>query len=364
MHLGIFMQCEYRRGATEPEAFDEALALAETAETLGLDGVWLAERHFASPHRLLEAGGGVPTIASAPLILGSALAARTSRLRIGIAVSVLPLAHPVRLAEEAATLDHLSRGRLDFGVGRSTFPTAYAGYGVPYGESRERFEECLDILLLAWTQERFSYAGKHHTFNEVCVVPKPYQKPYPPIRIAASSHDTFPMVGRKGYPIFVGLGSADVSDVAGHLAVYRQAAREAGHPGNGTDVFLRIPVYVAETPAQAYEEPRASTLESYSRLAVRLARSAGAAGAAPSEERAERAERLAGADYDEMLRNRLAYGTPEAVAGRLGELRDTLGLTGFLIEPNVGGGIPRERVFNSVQLFASEVAPRLRAVSL
>ena len=163
MHVGLIMECDYRYGTTQEDAFDEAFALVETAETNGLDGVWLAERHFAAPGRPLDAqGAGIPSIVSVPLILASAIAARTTRLRIGMAVSVLPLCHPIRLAEEAATVDQISKGRLDFGVGRSGFPRAYEGYAIPYAESRERFHEHLEVILKAWTEERFSYEGKFY----------------------------------------------------------------------------------------------------------------------------------------------------------------------------------------------------------
>src|SRR5712692_3773131 len=230
MHLGLIMECDYRYGTTQEDAFDEAFALMETAEADGLDGVWLAERHFAAPGRPLDAqGAGIPSIASVPLILASAIAARTARLRIGMAVSVLPLCHPIRLAEESATVDQISKGRLDFGVGRSGFPRAYSGYGVRYDESRERFQESLDVILKAWTQEGFSHAGKHFAFDNLTVVPRPYQKPHPPIWVAATTHDTFPMVGRMGFSLVTGLRGFDVPEAAGHLKVYRTALREAGH---------------------------------------------------------------------------------------------------------------------------------------
>jgi len=358
VHLGLFMECDYRPGATEEEALAEAFDLVQTAETSGLDAVWLAERHFASAEQLIRSGSGaVPSIASAPLVLASAFAARTSRLRLGIAVSVLPLSHPVRLAEEIATLDQISDGRFDLGVGRSGFATAYAGYGVPYDESRERFQECLDILLLAWTQETFSYSGRHYEFNDVGVVPKPRQKPYPPIRVAATTSETFPMMGRQGFPLFIGLRGSDLEMNATNLAIYRQTWKDAGHPGESS-VFLRIPVYVGETAAAAYEEPRESTILNYRQRGEGYASRAQGAGSV--QERAEFARRIAESDYDELLRTRLAYGTPEAVAQRLAELRDQLGLSGFLLETNVGGGIPRDRVSRSVRLFAEHVAPALR----
>jgi alkanesulfonate monooxygenase SsuD/methylene tetrahydromethanopterin reductase-like flavin-dependent oxidoreductase (luciferase family) len=357
MHLGLFMECDYRPGVTEEEALEEAFKLVKTCEDGGLDAVWLAERHFASKVQLDKSGSGaVPSIASAPLLLASAFAAQTSRLRLGIAVSVLPLSHPVKLAEEVATLDHISGGRFDFGVGRSGFATAYAGYGVPYDESRGRFQECLDILLMAWTQESFSYHGEFYDFDDVGVVPKPRQKPYPPIRVAATTADTFPMMGKAGYPLFIGLRGSDLEMNATNLGIYRDAWKEAGHPGD-PEVYLRIPLYVGETPEAAYEEPRESTLQNYRQRGAGYASRTQGAGTA--EERAEFARRIASADYDELLKTRLAYGTPDAVTTRLAELRDELGLSGFLLEPNVGGAIPREQVSKSVALFAKEVAPAL-----
>jgi alkanesulfonate monooxygenase SsuD/methylene tetrahydromethanopterin reductase-like flavin-dependent oxidoreductase (luciferase family) len=166
-------------------------------------------------------------------------------------------------------------------------------------------------------------------------------------------------VGRMGYPIFIGLRGFDVSEAAQHLHAYRQAWREAGHPSNG-DVFLRIPIYVAETAERARSEPEYSTLRSYRRLGETFGRSAGAAGTTADEERVERAGRLSAVGYDDLLQGRLAYGTPEMVVARLRQLQETLGLSGVIMEPNVGGYIPLELVSRSVRLFAEEVAPQLR----
>ncbi len=360
MHVGLVMECDHREGRTQEEAFAEAMSIAEIAETQGLDGVWLAERHFAVHRKPTDPmGAGIPSIASVPLVLAAAIAARTTRLRIGTGVSVLPLCHPIRTAEEAATVDQISKGRLDFGVGRSGFPRAYSGYGVRYDESRERFQESLDVILKAWTQEGFSHAGKYFTADTLTVVPRPYQKPHPPIWVAATTPDTFPMVGRMGFSLVTGLRGFDVPEAAGHLKAYRAALRESGHAGD-RNVYLRIPVYVAATSARARSEAEDSTMRSYRRLAENFASSVGAAGTTGSEERAERAERLANITYDDVLRDRVAYGTPDEVVDRLHQLRDELGLAGIIAESNVGGRIPIERVLNSIRLYAHEVAPRLR----
>ncbi len=360
MHIGLVMECDYRYGDTEEAAFDEAFAMAEAAEMGGLDGVWLAERHFAAPRSPLDTGGaGIPSVVSAPLIISSAIVARYQRLRVGVAVNVLPLAHPVRLAEEVATLDHISRGRIEFGVGRSGFARAYEGYGVPYAESRDRFQECLDVILAAWSNERFSYEGKYYKFNDVCVIPKPYQKPHPPLRIAATTRETFPQVGAAGIPVFVGLRGMDRPDLARNLSEYRAAWKAAGHPGEAS-VFLRIPVFVGETDKQAHADAEESTMRAYRRLAQNFLNSASVAGATPDEERAERGQRLSAITYEDLLRDRLAYGSPDSVTRLLREISEELDLSGVVAEVNVGGGIPKEKVLASVQRFASEVAPALR----
>jgi alkanesulfonate monooxygenase SsuD/methylene tetrahydromethanopterin reductase-like flavin-dependent oxidoreductase (luciferase family) len=360
MHVGLVMECDYRQGRTQEEAFEEAFAIAEAAEQDGVDGVWIAERHFAMHRQPTDPmGAGIPSVASVPLVWASAIAARTSRLRIGTGVSVLPLCHPIRLAEEAATVDQISRGRLDFGIGRSGFPRAYEGYNIPYAESRERFQEALDIILGAWNHERLTYEGHYYRCKNLCVMPRPYQKPHPPIRIAATTSDTFPMIGRMGFPLVTGVRGFDIPEVSHNLERYREAWHEAGHSGDG-DVYLRIPVYVAASEAQGIDDPKASTMRSYRRMAENFAKSASTSGATASEERAERGRRLAQVTYEELLRDRLAYGSPETVAAKLTRLKETLGLSGVIMEPNVGGQLSAQQVLDSIRLYAREVAVALR----
>src|SRR5438128_11720788 len=122
MNIGVFTEFHWATGADERTAFAQSMAEVVAAEQLGYDAVWLAERHFQKERSVL----------ASPLVVGGAIAARTHRLRIGIAVQVLPIAHPLHLAEDVATLDHLSAGRLDFGIGRSGLPGHYSGFNVPY----------------------------------------------------------------------------------------------------------------------------------------------------------------------------------------------------------------------------------------
>jgi alkanesulfonate monooxygenase SsuD/methylene tetrahydromethanopterin reductase-like flavin-dependent oxidoreductase (luciferase family) len=348
MEFGIFHEFEVSAGQTAAQAFADAFAVVDAAERWGLDAVWLAELHF-SPQR---------SVLSAPLTIASAIAARTQRIKIGTAVQVLPLHHPLRLAEDTATIDHLSQGRLIFGVGRSGFATTYQTYGIPYAESRERFAETLEIVKKAWTEPTFSHSGTYYQFQDVCLVPKPYQQPHPPIRIAATSPDTFPACGELGYPIFAAVRLGTLSELAPNIAAYRQAFRGAGHAGPG-EVFLRVPVYVGETEEEARTVPEASIMSFYRMLGRQLEASAGSAGTRAIEDRAGRGQRLQTIDYDEVVRDKVIVGTASQVAERLRELQAELGLSGILAELNCGAGIPHERVLRSLQLLCEEVMPQV-----
>ncbi|MGE0223038.1 MAG: LLM class flavin-dependent oxidoreductase [Acetobacteraceae bacterium] len=349
MEFGMFHEFQRRTGQTEADAFTESFDLVDAAEQAGLDVMWLAELHTA-PER---------SVLAAPLNIASAIATRTKRMKIGIAVQVLPLCHPLRVAEEATTVDHISHGRLIFGVGRSGFPRTYQAYGISYAESRERFAEVLDILRLAWTQERFSYEGQFYRFQDVCLVPKPYQSPYPELRIAVNSPDTFEQTGRQGFPIFVATRLGDLTELVPNLRVYREAWAAAGHPGTGK-VFLRVPVYVARTEKQAREEPRDSVMHFYRYLGERIEQSASQEGARAIENRAERGQRLQNIDYDEVLRSKIIVGTPAMVSDRLGQLREELGLSGILAEMNCGMQIPHPQVLGSLRMMCEDVIPRFR----
>ena len=347
--LGMFEEFWRRKGQTEEGAFRDAFAQLDAAERYGLDVAWLAELHV-NPGR---------SVLAAPLNIASAVAARTKRMKIGIAVQVLPLCHPLRLAEEVATVDHVSGGRLIFGVGRSGFPRTYEAYGIPYAESRERFAEVLEILEKAFTSERFSHEGRYHTFRDVCLVPKPVQKPYPEIRIAASSYDTYPGIGAQGYPILIAVRQGRIDELAPHIAAYRAAYRAAGHAGEPR-VYLRVPVYVGATAEAARREPEASIMPFYRELGAQIAKSAATAGVLAGENRGARAEALLNVTYEETLAQKVIVGSPDEVAARINELKATLGLDGILAEMNCGGLIPPDRVMASLQLLCETVGPRVR----
>jgi alkanesulfonate monooxygenase SsuD/methylene tetrahydromethanopterin reductase-like flavin-dependent oxidoreductase (luciferase family) len=350
MEFGMFHEFPSLPGRTESEAFDEAMEQIDAAERLGLDVMWLAELHF-EPRR---------SVLSAPLSIASAIAARTRHVKIGIAVQVLPLCHPLRLAEEAATVDQLSHGRLIFGVGRSGVAQTYEAYGVSYAESRERFREILDIVEQAWTKPSFSYNGQYHSFKDVAVVPKPYQQPMPPIRIAASTPDTFPAIGRRGAAIFASVRHTTWDDLPKQIQTYHDAWEEAGHPGRG-QVFVSAPTYIAEMEERARAEPRESIMHFYQEQANLLEGAARLVDPETAARRMRRVDQLRSMRYEDGLRNHALVGTPEAIAERLKSLRQEIGLTGLLAELNCGGLIPHQQVLAALRLLCAEVKPRLLA---
>jgi alkanesulfonate monooxygenase SsuD/methylene tetrahydromethanopterin reductase-like flavin-dependent oxidoreductase (luciferase family) len=349
MHFGMFMEFETRQGLSQAEAFRHGFALVEAADSWGLDGVWLGEMHF-NPNR---------SVLGAPIVVASSIATRTKRLRVGMAVQVLPLNNPLRIAEEAATVDHISEGRFDFGIGRSGNPRAYDLYGVDYAESQARFAEALQIILEAWKGERFSYQGQYYHFENAIVSPQPYQQPHPPIRMAASTAETFPRVGEMGLPIFVGLRGTDIPEMRGYLQAYRKAWHEAGHAGDG-NVFVRIPVYASTTEQAARQEPYDSIMYFYARQAE-LGRSAiGRAGTGPAERRQARVERLSTLTYEEILHTKVAFGSAAGLIDRLTQLREELGLDGVVAEMNPGSRIPVEQVQRSLHILTHEVMPAFK----
>ncbi len=346
MELGLFLEFPVREGSTENEAFKESFALVDQAESLGAPSVWMAEYHF-NPGRVL----------SSPVTILTAVAARTQNIRVGTAVLLLPLANPVRVAEEIATLDQISDGRVEFGVGRGTFPNVHEGFGVPFEESRGRFEESIEIILKSWTTESFSFEGEHFNIPELSVNPKPFQTPHPPIRVGVTSAESFPILGSMGLDILINPSRVfALPELKPSIQEYREAWKAAGHEGNGK-VGLRIPVYLSHDAQKAHDEPMDSALFSMGRLSDRVGSYAGRVGTLGDW--GAQAERVRNMTYDDWLRDKVAYGTPEAVTEKLNSLGEELGLDQVMFEINFGNQIPLENQSNSLRLMMEKVAPNL-----
>ncbi len=187
------------------------------AERLGLHSVFIVEHHFTGHAQV-----------SASLDLLSFLAARTRRIRLGTAVVVLPWHNPVLVAEQAATLDLLSNGRLDFGVGKGYRDYEFTGFGIPQAEATERFDEAMEVIRKAWSGAgRFSHHGNRWHFENVVVEPAPVQRPHPPFWLGAGSEESIRRAAREGYNLLLDqIGSTDLT--IERVAMFRDECKRVG----------------------------------------------------------------------------------------------------------------------------------------
>jgi alkanesulfonate monooxygenase SsuD/methylene tetrahydromethanopterin reductase-like flavin-dependent oxidoreductase (luciferase family) len=321
------------------------MAQIELGDALGFQTAWLGELHFSRPFSIL----------ANPLMVLAAAAQRTRRIRLGTAVTLLPLHNPVKVAEEAATADILSDGRLEFGVGRGTAPLHYVGYDIPQEESRERFEEGLDFILQAWTNERFSYQGKYFRAHDLTLVPRPIQTPHPPVRIAANSPDTFPIAGRRGLAIFATPLINPPEKLRAGLAVYRDTL-PAGVRG---DTALAFPVHVTTSRAQARQECEASLRRFFREAGERL-RPFGQTDIKSYEAFQQVLARMERVKYDDIDREMGVFGDPAYCVERVQALQRDYQMDEFICYFNQGGIMNHAMVKQSMTLFAEEVMPYCR----
>lgn len=322
-------------------------------EELGFDSVWLTEHHF------IDYGLSVD-----PATLACAAASRTQRIRIGLAAAILPFHEPLRLAEQMALVDIISKGRLDMGVGRGNRPAEFKGYRVPQHENRERFEEALEVMTRAWTQERFSYEGRYFHIDDVRVIPKPVQKPQPPIYQVCVSKESIENTALRGWPMLNSVLYGPLDKLPDNRDIYMTALDKAGRTEAEKRWLLdrwgvSRHIYVADTDAQALEETKEAEMwyqESLRRFQIpeRIE------DAHPSLQPGFRAqaERLAKVNWDDLVRETVAFGSPDTVARHIDTMR-AMGIGQVLCWMNFGG-LPQAKIRRSMELFAREVMPRFR----
>jgi natural product biosynthesis luciferase-like monooxygenase protein len=354
LRFGTYFFLQAPPGRAPSDVILEEVEQMVLAEELGFDSVWLTEHHYA------DYG-----LSSAPSVLLATLAARTTRIRLGIAVYVIPFHHPLRIAEETATLDIVSGGRLTVGLGRGNRPLEFYGHGVPREESRTRMEEAVEILLQAWTQDKVNFSGKHWTITDVPVYPKPLTKPHPPLAFAVTSPESINWAAKHGFAI---LSSGLTNPVANSLAQrerYRAALVEHGHSQDVIDNLLARwvvtkHVYVAPTDAEAAADAKGPELW-YQDSFIRSIKADGIHGLHESvyRESEEAVRRMSSVNWDDLLQKSLLIGSPETVARKVAELEQA-GVGEVACWMNFGG-IPTDKVRRSMRLFANEVMPSLRA---
>jgi len=283
--------------------YQRALERIDTMESCGgYEAIWLAEHHFNSY-----------SVCPSVHIMGTHVAARTRNLRIGTAVSVASMYHPLRLAEEVALLDVLSGGRVNWGAGRGNDAVEFGVFGLDHESSYRRFRENVDVVLRAWRDERLTYDGEFVQVRDVEVLPKPLQQPHPPVWMAASTPDAIAWAASAGHSILMDPHSSH-ADIGRKLRAYHDGLAAAGHEREGRTIPIARLVAIAPTDAEAREVARRGAQWTVSSYVKR-----------PRPDGADPVERY----VDEVI----IHGSPGRVVDQLLRLREEIGLDYLLCAP-------------------------------
>lgn len=302
MKFGLFGSAQAQRGGNDidsSQGFRDFVAYNVEAEALGYHSTFVVEHHFTGFGQV-----------SASLNLLTWVAARTSTLRLGTAVIVLPWHNPVLLAEQAATIDLMSGGRLEFGVGRGYRHNEFASFCIPLEEAEERFEEGLDVVLRSWTSEqRFSHHGKYWRFENIVVEPPTAQKPHPPVWMAAGHPDSIRRVAERGFNLLLDQFAAPETIIE-RFRLFRTEVEKRGRRFDPMTVAVARAYYVAsdaDDKAAAVERRLAAT-----RRMTTLAQT-------PAGD--SKSSMVSFADTREASEQSALFGTPDEIAAKLDTLR-------------------------------------------
>jgi probable F420-dependent oxidoreductase len=246
MRFGLFGGARVKRGGPEGDShsYDSFIEYVCAAERLGFESVFMVEHHFT----------GQGQVSSSMSVLAY-LAARTTRMRLGTAVVVLPWHNPVLVAEQIATLDVLSGGRVDFGVGKGYRQGEFDGFCVPIEEATERFDEAIEVIRKAWTAEgKFSHSGKRWKFQDIVVEPEPVQRPHPPFWMGAGSAESIRRAAHENYHLLLDQVNP-IDELAQKVRIYREAREAAGRAYSGMQIGVTRSLQIVRTPeerAKAY----------------------------------------------------------------------------------------------------------------
>jgi alkanesulfonate monooxygenase SsuD/methylene tetrahydromethanopterin reductase-like flavin-dependent oxidoreductase (luciferase family) len=313
-------------GAGLDESASSLLELGPLAESLGYDGLWINEEHFGQGSR----------ICLSPILLATALAMRTRTIRIGFSVLVLPLFEPIRLAEEIATLDVLSEGRVDLGVSRGNTSRYFEAWGLNYEDRSAAFDSVFERLIHYWTEPRVEVGSRTESIEPKCV-----QRPHPPIYVATYREEGAAWTARCGLTLFQG-SQQSVPSIRRCIAAFKDAGGDMGQ------VPISRFIVVGETDEAARQAARPSAEKltaGYRRGGDQLRR-----GILTEEEH----------DTERWLREVAIVGNPETVAERVAALHAEFGFGNFMLVTGFLGNLPQEHVVKTLELFAKEVRPRVQ----
>jgi natural product biosynthesis luciferase-like monooxygenase protein len=351
MKFGILHFFEHAAGGkTEHQIVREQLDSMRAAEDMGFDSIWAPEHHST------EYG-----FYASPMLTLAAIASVTKRIRLGSGVVVLPFNDPIRVAEESALVDLMSDGRLELGVGRGFQPIEYRSFGVDQSKSREIFDEALEVIVRAWTEERMSFKGSYFDIPQHSARPKPLQKPHPPIWVAAITDPTFALAGKWGFNLLCSLVHGFKSDhLAQLVADYRRSLRDNGHNPDDKEIGALCMVYCAESTEQARQEFGGPVLWYYRNIANYVAPPA--AQEPPKGYEAYPGIRYAArtVQWDELLSTgALVCGNPESCIQQIENLQSKYGFTQMLCWTRLAG-LDNRKVLRSMELMQRHVIPHFK----
>jgi probable F420-dependent oxidoreductase len=313
--------------------FEATIQDCERAEALGFDSVWIGEHHN---HPLLY-----PT----PLIGLAAIASRTRRLRLGTGVLLLPLYHPLAVAEEGAMVDMISGGRLILGLGAGYAPEEFSAFGISLKERGRRLEESASVLHRLWTEEHVSHEGRYYRVTDVTLGPRPVQQPRPPIWFAGWVEPAIRRAARLG-DAWLGGPSARLDELAACVHIFRETWQEAARARPSPDIALMRYVFVADSLEQAYAAIGDATLRIFETTYFRWPH--------PVVKRPQGTLTIQG-----LAKDRFILGSPAQCIEQIERFRQQLGLTHLICRLSFPG-VSREASSVSVERFARDVMPALR----
>ena len=336
MRFGIFGSAQARRGVPDVDSgagFKDFVEYNVQAEALGYQSSFVVEHHFTGFGQI-----------SATLNLLTWVGARTSTLRLGTAVMVLPWHNPVLLAEQVATMDLLSNGRVDLGIGPGYRHNEFAGFCVPMEEAEERFDESVQLLIRAWTSDvPWSHRGKYWQFDNVVVEPPTAQKPYPPLWMGAGRPESIKKVAARGYNLLLDQ-FAPFDQIIDRFKLFKSEVQALGRRFDPSRVAVARSVNVVMTAAEREKaiEARLAARRRTERLAQR-----------PDGQ--NKASIMSYASTLEAAEAGTLYGSPDEIAAKLQTLRDA-GVEYVLLN-SVGG-------LETLRRFAREVLPAFAGASV
>jgi luciferase family oxidoreductase group 1 len=338
INFGTFLLMQSPSARPSTDIYARALELALASETLGFGSIWLAEHHFSTYGYLAR-----------PLQLATYLAARTTRLRVGTAVIVVPLHHPLIVAEEIATLDLLAGGRVDIGLGRGYQQYEFARLGLQLDQARQRWEESVDIIIQALAGKPFRYDGSLYQIPETTIFPQPVQTPHPPIWVTAQSPESVAATVRRGFNLMTGGFGVPIERMAEFRQQFDRLIAEV-KPAQLPAVGVQRAVYVTDSEADARDAVDEARWNMRVTLSLRN-----------NYERVEHGRAIpVPAEHepgtDDLLDRFLVIGTPDTVIRQIQRLKDVVGISHF----NGSfwfGDMQQARVMKSMELFAREVMP-------